>query len=200
VFTGIVRSIGHVVSATRRDGALELEIDSGGMATGAWRAGDSICVAGVCLTAVRIGRESFDSLVSAETLGCTTLGRLAPGDRVNLEPALATGEPLGGHFVTGHVDDVGRIADVREDAGSLRLVIATPASLAHLLASKGSVTVDGVSLTVNELTGSGIGVNIVPHTRTATTLGTASPGQAVNIEVDILARYLERQLDRHTKR
>jgi riboflavin synthase len=118
---------------------------------------------------------------------------------VNVEPALASGDLLGGHFVTGHVDGVARIDEAREDAGSLRLVIAPPPSVARLVASKGSVTIDGVSLTVNEVAGETFGVNVVPHTRTATTLGAARQGQAVNLEVDILARYLDRLLDKRVK-
>lgn len=200
MFTGIVRAIGQVLSARPAGGALELEIGCGGLPTGTWNAGDSICVAGVCLTVSSIGPESFRSVASAETLGCTTLGRLSPGDPVNLEPALAAGDLLGGHFVTGHVDGVARIDEVREDAGSIRLVIAPPPSVVHLVGSKGSVTIDGVSLTVNELAGQAFGVNVVPHTRTATTLGAARQGQAVNLEVDILARYLERVLDNRVKR
>ena len=200
MFTGIVRAIGQVLSARETGGALELEIGCGGLPTGTWNAGDSICVAGVCLTVAGSGPEDFRSVASAETLGCTTLGRLSPGDPVNLEPALASGGLLGGHFVTGHVDGVARIEEAREDAGSLRLVIAPPPSVAHLVASRGSVTIDGVSLTVNELAGRTFGVNIVPHTRAATTLGAARTGQAVNLEVDILARYLERLLDNRVQR
>jgi riboflavin synthase len=180
-------------------GALELEIGCDGLPSRTWKAGDSICVAGVCLTVSSIGPESFRSVASAETLGCTTLGRLSPGDPVNVEPALASGDLLGGHFVTGHVDGVARIDEAREDAGSLRLVIAPPPSVARLVASKGSVTIDGVSLTVNEVAGETFGVNVVPHTRTATTLGAARQGQAVNLEVDILARYLDRLLDKRVK-
>jgi riboflavin synthase len=199
VFTGIVRAIGHVVSVRPAGGALELEIGCDGLPSRTWKAGDSICVAGVCLTVSSIGPESFRSVASAETLGCTTLGRLSPGDPVNVEPALASGDLLGGHFVTGHVDGVARIDEAREDAGSLRLVIAPPPSVARLVASKGSVTIDGVSLTVNEVAGETFGVNVVPHTRTATTLGAARQGQAVNLEVDILARYLDRLLDKRVK-
>jgi len=199
VFTGIVRAIGHVVSVRQAGGALELEIGCDGLPSGTWKAGDSICVAGVCLTVSSIGPESFRSVASAETLSCTTFGRLSPGDPVNVEPALASGDLLGGHFVTGHVDGVARIDEAREDAGSLRLVIAPPPSVARLVASRGSVTIDGVSLTVNEVAGETFGVNVVPHTRTATTLGAARQGQSVNLEVDILARYLERLLDKRVK-
>ncbi len=195
MFTGIVRVIGHVVTSRQAGGALELEIGCRGLPSGTWKVGDSICVAGVCLTVSGIGPESFRSIASSETLGSTTLGGLSPGDPVNLEPALAAGDLLGGHFVTGHVDGVARIAKAREDAGSLRLEIAPPPSVARLVASKGSVTIDGVSLTVNEVSGATFGVNLVPHTRAATTLGAARQGQAVNLEADILARYLERLLD-----
>lgn len=200
MFTGIVRAIGQVLAARQAGGALEFEIGGGGLPMGTWRAGDSICVAGVCLTVSSIGTQSFRSVASAETLGCTTLARLSPGDAVNLEPALASGDLLGGHFVTGHVDGVARIDEAREDAGSLRLVIAPPPSVMRLVASKGSVTIDGVSLTVNELAGEAFGVNVVPHTRTATTLGAARQGQAVNLEIDILARYLERLLGNRVQR
>ena len=192
MFTGIVRSIGHVVSAADADGARRLEIDTGGLATGAWREGDSICVAGVCLTAERVAAGKFAVCASRETLAHTTLGSMAPGDPVNLEPALAAGDPLGGHYVTGHVDGVAVVAGVREDAGSLQLTIEAPLPLARFVAPKGSLTVDGVSLTVNGVNGHLFEVNLVPHTRTATTLGRLGAGDPVNLEVDILARYLER--------
>jgi riboflavin synthase len=195
VFTGIIRSIGHVVSARSADGALELDIDTGGLPTGAWHAGDSVCVAGACLTAVRVEEGRFAVHVSRETLARTTLGSLASGDPVNLEPALAAGDPLGGHYVTGHVDGVARVVATHEDAGSLRLTIEAPLPLARLLAAKGSVTVDGVSLTVNAVAQGVFDVNLVPHTRKATTLGGLAAGRAVNIEVDILARYVDRLLD-----
>jgi riboflavin synthase len=200
VFTGIVRALGRVISARQAGGALELEIGCGGLPSGTCKAGDSICVAGVCLTVAGAGPEQFRSVVSAETLSRTTLGQLSPGDPVNLEPALASGDLLGGHLVTGHVDGVARIDEAREDAGSLRLVIVPPPAVAHLVTSRGSVTLDGVSLTVNELAGAAFGVTIVPHTRTATTLGAARRGQTVNLEVDILARYLERLLDHRAAR
>jgi riboflavin synthase len=195
MFTGIVKGIGRIVSARSADGALELAIDTGGLATGSWHAGDSICVAGVCLTAARVDAGRFAACVSRETLSCTALGSLVPGDPVNLEPALAAGDPLGGHYVTGHVDGVARVAGVAEDAGSLRLTIEVPPLLARYLAPKGSVTLDGVSLTVNELADDRFGVNLVPHTRAITTLGGLRVGRAVNLEVDVLARYLERLLD-----
>lgn len=182
------------------DGALTLAVDTCGLATGDWREGDSICVAGVCLTAARVDSGGFAACVSRETLTNTTLGSLAPDDPVNLEPALAAGEPLGGHYVTGHVDGVARVAGIREDAGSLRLTIEVPPPLARYMAPKGSVTVDGVSLTVNAVHRHVIEVNLVPHTRTVTTLGTLHAGDPVNLEVDILARYLERLLDAQWRR
>jgi riboflavin synthase len=200
MFTGIVKGIGRIISARSADGVLELAVDTGGLATAGWHAGDSICVAGVCLTAARMDAGGFAACVSRETQSCTTLGSLSPGDPVNLEPALAAGEPLGGHHVSGHVDGVARVAGVGEDAGSLRLTIEVPPPLARYLARKGSVTLDGVSLTVNELADDRFGVNLVPHTRAITTLGAVRVGQAVNLEVDVLARYLERLLDAQWRR
>lgn len=200
MFTGVVKGIGRIVSAANAGGALELAIDTGGLATGSWHAGDSICVAGVCLTAARVEAGRFAACVSRETLACTTLGSLALGGPVNLEPALAAGDPLGGHYVTGHVDGVARVTGVGEDAGSLRLTIEVPLPLARYLASKGSVTLDGVSLTVIGLADDRFSVNLVPHTRAITTLGAVGVGQAVNLEVDVLARYLERLLDAQWRR
>ncbi len=200
MFTGIVRAIGTIVSATRTDGMLELTIDTGDLATDGWRTGDSLCVAGVCLTAVRVEAGQFTASLSRETLERTTLGSLVPGAAVNLEPALAAGDPLGGHYVTGHVDGVAKVVGLGEDAGSLGLSIDVPPQLAQYLAPRGSVTVDGVSLTVNTADGSVFEVNLVPHTRTVTTLGALEAGQAVNLEVDILARYLERLLDAQWRR
>ncbi|MGB5132043.1 MAG: riboflavin synthase, partial [Steroidobacteraceae bacterium] len=170
-------------------------VDTGGLATGGWREGDSVSVAGVCLTAVRVDAGIFEACVSRETLAHTTLGSLRRDAAVNLEPALAAGDALGGHYVTGHVDGVARVAGIREDAGSLRVSIEAPPVLARYLAPRGSVTVDGVSLTVAGVQGALFEVNLVPHTRQATTLGSLQAGDPVNLEVDILARYLERLFD-----
>jgi riboflavin synthase len=200
MFTGIIKVVGSIVETSRAGGALELTIDTGGLATDGWRAGDSLCVAGVCLTATRIAAGRFFVNVSRETLQCTTLGSLAPGAAVNLEPALAAGDPLGGHYVTGHIDAVARVGGRHEDAGSLRLSLEAPTALLRYLAVKGSVTLDGVSLTVNELADDRFCVNLVPHTRAVTTLGAVRVGQAVNLEVDVLARYLERLLDAQWRR
>ena len=200
MFTGIVRSIGRVLSTTGADGKLALAVDTGGLATGGWREGDSICVAGVCLTAARVEAGKFEAQVSRETLAHTTLGSLTRGAAVNLEPALAAGDALGGHYVTGHVDDVAQVAGTREDAGSLQLSIEAPAALARYLAPRGSVTVDGVSLTVTGVQDSRFEVNVVPHTRKATTLGALQAGDRVNLEVDMLARYLERLFNAQWRR
>lgn len=192
MFTGIVRAIGRIRATAIRDGDLELSITSGGLSTASWQVGDSVAVAGVCLTLVRVDAEGFAVVVSRETVEHTTLGTLAAGAAVNLEPALTAGDALGGHFVTGHVDGVARVVRLAEDAGSLRVAVGAPPALARYLAAKGSATVDGVSLTVNTVAGEIFEVNLIPHTRAVTTLGSLRAGDPVNLEVDILARYLER--------
>jgi riboflavin synthase len=156
--------------------------------------GGSIAVNGVCLTAVTTTPTGFSADVSAETLAVTTLGRLAPGARVNLEPPLKAGDPLDGHLVTGHVDGVGEVVAVTPAGRSQRIDIAVPSALARYVATKGSVAVDGVSLTVNAVRGAEFTVNIIPHTLAVTVIGEYRRGTAVNIEVDLLARYLERLL------
>jgi riboflavin synthase len=152
-------------------------------------------VQGCCLTVTERPAQSFAADVSRETLSLTTLGDLVAGSLVNLETALRAGEPLGGHLVSGHVDGVARVVAVGGDARSRRLKIEVPAALARYIARKGSVTVDGVSLTINEVEGGVFGVNIIPHTQTATTLGRLAVGSRVNVEVDTIARYLERLLE-----
>jgi riboflavin synthase len=156
------------------------------------RIGDSIAVSGVCLTVVEVGAGAFSADVSNETLSLTTLGALSEGSPVNLEPALRVGDPLGGHLMSGHVDGIGRLLALEEDARSWRMRFDVPAALARYVARKGSIAIDGISLTVNEVEGREFGVNIIPHTFEATTLGSAVPGRAVNIEVDQIARYVER--------
>lgn len=194
MFTGIVASIGRLHAVAGRAGAPELTIDTGGLATGGWRIGDSISVAGVCLTIERLDGGLFSVAVSPETLARTTLGRLAAGDAVNLEPALRAGEPLGGHLVTGHVDGVARVTARAEQGGALVLGFAVPAELSRFIAPRGSVALDGVSLTVNEAAGAGFRVTVIPHTRRATTLGRLGAGDQANLEVDLVARYLARLL------
>ena len=194
MFTGIFKSVGRVAAV--RDGASRrLAIETGGLATAGWKAGDSVAVSGVCLTLVAVADGRFEAELSGETMARTTLGQLAAGDRVNLEPAVGAADLLGGHIVTGHVDGVAHVRDCREQGGALRALIEAPAGLARFVAEKGSVTLDGVSLTVNRVTGLEFGVDLVPHTRAATTLGELAAGRALNLEVDLVARYLDRLLE-----
>jgi riboflavin synthase len=199
LFTGIIKAVGSVQSVADRGGDVRLRVAAAGLDPGSVAAGDSIAVNGACLTAVALRPGSFAADVSRETLDNTTLGALTEGSRVNLETALTLGTPLGGHLVTGHVDGVGRLTARRQDGRSWRLEIEVPETLARYVARKGSVCVDGISLTVNEVQGPRFGVNIVPHTMDATNLGERRPGDAVNIEVDIVARYLERLMGAGTE-
>jgi len=194
MFTGIVKSMGRV-AAVREGAARRLAIDTGGLATAGWKAGDSIAVSGVCLTLVAVGDGRFEAELSGETVGRTTLGRLAAGDRVNLEPALGAADAIGGHLVTGHVDGVASVRDCSEEGGSLRATVEAPAALARFIAEKGSIALDGVSLTVNRIEGRAFGVDLVPHTRAVTTLGELAAGRLLNLEVDLVARYLDRLLE-----
>jgi riboflavin synthase len=195
MFTGIVESLGKVRRIIRSGEDATIVVDCADMDLGAAAIGDSIAVNGVCLTAVALGRDEFSADVSAETLSRTTLKELGPGDAVNLEQALLPTTRLGGHLVSGHVDGVGRIVSRHDDGRSVRFDIEAPARLGRYIAEKGSVCVDGVSLTVNAVEGARFAVNIVPHTGQRTTFGMYRIGDRVNIEVDILARYLERLLD-----
>jgi riboflavin synthase len=192
LFTGIVRDLGRVEQRETRGGDLRLVIGSARLTAAGLNIGDSVCVQGCCLTVTALDAKSFSADVSRETLAVTTLGGLAVGARVNLEPALRAGEPLGGHLVSGHVDAVGQLAASRADGRSQRLTFSVPMPLMRYIAPKGSIAVDGVSLTINEVAGATFGVNIIPHTRSVTTLGALAAGSAVNLEVDQVARYLER--------
>jgi riboflavin synthase len=192
LFTGIVQAIGRVREFREEGGDVELVFDTGALDLSAAAIGDSISVSGACLTATRLEGRAFAADVSRETLEKTTLGALQAGSRVNLESALRAGQALGGHYVTGHVDGTARVVDLSEDARSRRVRFEVPAALARYIAPKGSVTIDGVSLTVNEVDGRRFGVNLIPHTLEVTTLGELAPGSVVNLEVDIIARYLER--------
>lgn len=196
MFTGIVQDLGRVEAQVMRDGAARLTISVNTLDLSRVSPGDSISVQGVCLTALAIAKRTFEADVSAETLAHTTLGGLEAGSPVNLEPALRVGDALGGHLVSGHVDGVGQVASTSEDAGSLRVVIAVPEALSRYIARKGSVTVDGVSLTVNDVDGRQFGMNLIPHTRAATTLGALKNGDGVNLEIDVVARYVERLLSK----
>ena len=193
MFTGIVETRGTVGKREERGGDVRLAIAA--PALGAFRIGDSISVSGACLTVVARTAQGFATDVSRETLDRTTLGGLRPGAAVNLERSLTLATPLGGHLVTGHVDGVGELVACEEDARSLRLRIRVPAGLERYVAAKGSICVEGVSLTVNEIEGRALGVNVIPHTAEVTTLGAAHPGARLNLEADLVARYVERLLN-----
>lgn len=196
MFTGIVRSTGTIARIEPRGGDLRLTIDAPGMDWTRHRTGDSLCINGVCLTAVALHRNGFATDISRETLQVTAMAGLAQGDKVNVEPALALGERLDGHFVSGHVDCVGKVVALAKDARSLRLGVEFPAEYARYMARKGSVCVDGVSLTINAVSDRTIELNIIPHTVEATIIGGYAVGTKVNIEVDLLARYIERLLSK----
>jgi riboflavin synthase len=188
MFTGIVEDRGAVVSV---EGS-RLTVECGGLAEGA-ELGASIAVNGVCLTAVEFGATSLGFDLSEETIARTSLGNLAPGDRVNLERPVTLLTRLGGHLVQGHVDGVGRVARIEpEPGGGRRIVVTVPERLLRYIVEKGSVTFDGVSLTVAAIEGDGLTIACIPHTLAVTTLGEITPGDPVNIEVDVLARYVER--------
>jgi riboflavin synthase len=194
LFTGIVQDLGTLVEREPRGGDLRLVIGFKELDAARVGLGDSISVQGCCLTVSGRRDRSFCADLSRETLALTTLGALAVGARVNLEPALRAGDVLGGHLVSGHIDGTARVTSVETDARSQRLTIGVPPELMRYIARKGSVTVDGVSLTVNEVAGASFGVNIIPHTQAVTTLGALAAGDQVNLEVDQLARYVERLL------
>ena len=191
MFTGIVTDVGRIrsVRETNRDRRYEIET---GYDVSSIELGASISHAGCCLTVVEKGDGWFAVEVSAETLSKTTLGELSEGARVNLERAAKLGDEMGGHIVSGHVDGVGEVVSVEPEGGSHRIRIRAPRPLHRLIAPKGSITVEGVSLTVNEVEDDVFGLNIIPHTFEVTTLGALKPGARVNLEVDMLARYLAR--------
>ncbi|HEY8011065.1 MAG TPA: riboflavin synthase [Rudaea sp.] len=194
MFSGIIQAVGTVAQLQPRGGDARLVVDAGNFDCADIGLGDSIAVSGVCLTAVEVDapRVAFD--VSVETLSRTTLGALKPGDGVNLERALRLSDRLDGHLVAGHVDGVGRVIAVESDARSQRWTLEAPPELAKYIASKGSICIDGVSLTVNETDGARFGVNLIPHTIAMTTFKDRRAGDAVNLEVDLIARYVERLL------
>lgn len=192
MFTGIIQAVGHVAMSEPRAGDRRLILEAAALGLEDIREGDSIAVAGVCLTALDITTATFAADVSNETLALTTLGRLVAGDAVNLEKALRLSDRLGGHLVSGHVDGLGTVVAIDGDARSQRWTFEVPLSLARYIAVKGSVCLDGVSLTVNSIDGARVGVNLIPHTQAATTFGVRRVGDAVNIEVDLMARYVER--------
>ncbi|HKK97574.1 MAG TPA: riboflavin synthase [Marivita sp.] len=190
MFTGIVTDIGEV-RAVERKGDLRARIatryDTSGIDIGA-----SIACSGVCLTVVQLGPDWFEVEISAETLDKTTLGGWAEGTRINLERSLKVGDELGGHIVSGHVDGLAKIIELRPEGDSIRYTFEAPKSLARFIAPKGSVALDGTSLTVNEVNGTTFGVNLIPHTQDVTTWGASKVGDKVNLEIDTLARYVAR--------
>jgi riboflavin synthase len=194
MFTGIIETVGSIRELTSRGGDLRVVVNSGELDMAAVKLGDSIAVNGVCLTAVEFTADSFSADVSSETVACTTISDFTVGTPVNLEMAMLPTTRLGGHLVSGHVDGVGEIKRRWSDARSERFRVQAPESLAKYIAAKGSICVDGISLTVNAVEGSEFELNIVPHTLAATTMGGYQAGQKVNLEVDIIARYLERLL------
>lgn len=192
MFTGIVQALGTIERIEPRGGDTRLWVAVPGDFLADAAIGDSIAVAGVCLTAIAFDADRFAADVSTETLACTTLGNLDVGSAVNLEKALRLADRLGGHLVSGHVDAVGRVLSVTPDARSQRWTFEAPAPLARYIAAKGSICIDGVSLTVNEVEGTRFGVNLIPHTVEVTTFRDRRVGDAVNLEVDLVARYVER--------
>jgi riboflavin synthase len=192
MFTGIITATGGVTSLAEKGGDLELGIDAAALDLHRVAIGDSVSVQGACLTVTRKQDTRFYADLSRETMAKTTLGALSPGSRVNLEPSLRAGEPLGGHWVSGHVDAVGKLRALVQDARSWRMEFELPASLMRFVAPKGSICVNGVSLTVNKVEGCCFDVNVIPHTLNVTTLGELEVDDGVNIEIDVIARYLER--------
>ena len=196
MFTGIIKAKGTIKAMDKRGGDVRLSVRSDGLPWSDYEVGESIAVNGVCLTAVALHEDGFDTDVSVETLDVTALGGLSTGSAVNLEPAISLGERLGGHLVSGHVDCTGQVVSREADARSIRLSIEIPKEYARYVAKKGSVCVDGVSLTVNEVSDNTFDLNIIPHTSEVTIIDDYAAGTVVNVEVDLLARYLERLLEK----
>jgi len=194
MFTGIIEAVGKVAELQQRGGDVRLRVLTGKMDLADVALGDSIAVNGVCLTAVELPGDGFVADVSRETLSLTSLGRLKSGSRVNLEKALTLATRLGGHLVSGHVDGLGTVIERHDDARSVRFTIEAPQELARYIAHKGSISVDGTSLTVNAVDGQRFELNIVPHTLQETIMDSYAAGQRVNLEVDLVARHLERLL------
>ncbi|AZR81931.1 riboflavin synthase [Thiomicrospira sp. S5] len=194
MFTGIIEAEGIIRKIQPVNGDAKMTIATGKLDMSDVKIGDSIACNGVCLTAVELGHDFYVADVSAETLKVSTLGHLKVGSQVNLEKALRLQDRLGGHLVSGHVDGVGKVASIRQEARSWRYQIESPVALSKYIAAKGSICINGISLTVNQVDGNTFDVNIVPHTRQETTIKDFQVGTEVNLEVDLLARYLERML------
>lgn len=198
MFTGLIEGVGRVLALEPRGGDLRLRIDVGTLPFAEVALGESIAVSGVCLTVIEFDATSFAADASTETLALTTLGALADGHAVNLERAMRPTDRLGGHLVSGHVDGLGRVLSVHDDARAQRWRFAAPQTLLKYIATKGSICVDGVSLTVNAVDAEGFEVALIPHTVSHTAFSTTRVGDAVNLEVDLVARYVERLLSAQT--
>ncbi len=194
MFTGLVKDIGTIKSIDKNNGDMRIEIDTN-MNLSNINIGASICCSGCCLTVVEKAKNSFSVDVSNETLSKTNLGAWRVMNQVNLEPSLKVGDEVGGHFVSGHIDATSKVIDIVKDAGSYRFEIEIPKNLDKYIATKGSIAIDGISLTVNEVNSNSFGVNIIPHTWSNTTLNARKVGDLVNIEIDLLARYVVRSLE-----
>lgn len=194
MFTGIISAIGDIAELEQRDGDVRLTIRTGNLSLADVHLGDSIACNGACLTAVELTGEGFIADVSVETLNLTTIVNWQVGNRINLEKAMQASDRFGGHIVSGHADGIGEVISLHEDARSWRFRIRAPRELAKYIAHKGSITVDGTSLTINKVEGAEFELNIVPHTMTHTVMGDYKVGTKVNLEVDLVARYLERLL------
>ena len=192
MFTGIVESIGKVESLERIQDEWRLKLATADLDLGDVKLGDSIAVSGCCLTVVELSGSGFAADVSNETLRCTILGEFKPGTKVNLEKAMQATDRFGGHIVSGHVDGVGELVSAEPEGKSIKLVFAAPENLTKDIAAKGSICIDGTSLTVNEVNGNNFAINVIPHTQEQTVSGGYKPGQKVNLEVDLIARYLEK--------
>ena len=194
MFTGIIQAVGEVAAMQPSGGDMRLRIHTGKLPLDDVALGDSICTNGVCLTVIELPGDGYWADVSVESLNFTTLGDLKPGSPVNLEKALTPQSRLGGHIVSGHVDGVGEVVSLNEDARSVRVVLRAPDELARYIAHKGSICIDGTSLTVNAVNGAEFDLNIIPQTMAETVFANYQPGSRVNLEVDVIARYLERLL------
>ncbi len=196
MFTGIIEATGIISSLEKTEGDYKLSIASEKLDFSDIALGDSIAVSGVCLTVTEFGNKIFSADVSNETMQCTNLGSLENGSLVNLEKSLKPESRMGGHIVSGHVDGLGVLVSKEPDGGSVKLTFSAPQDLAHYISRKGSVCIDGVSLTVNEVDGVNFSVNIIPHTSMETTIHEYEPGREINLEVDLISRYLERLLQK----
>jgi len=194
MFTGIIESVGRIKKIEPVGGDMRLSVDAGSLDMNDVQLGDSIAVNGVCLTAIEFDSHFFAADVSNETINLTSLKDIVVGSEVNLEKALLPTTRLGGHLVSGHVDGLGEVISIKEESRSVRLIIRAPEDLKHYIAMKGSICIDGTSLTVNKITDTDFEINIVPHTQQQTVIKNYKPGTKVNLEVDLIARYLERLL------